>query len=246
MSCWDVIVPETEKNSLPLTVGMEMDVIPKFPSMSMLIGKSGSGKSSLLISMCLNSDLLGDFFDQIYFISPTAKVDDLVKNLKLPSENVWDNMKEAIKNLEILFDNQAYEIEKHGITKAAENNKVLVICDDVIGDKNFMKSDILGKMAIHGRHNLISSVICSQSYTKVPRYIRLQAQGLGIFPSNQDEVKLLNNDYCPANCSFKEFNKIIRFATDEPYSFLFINNHCKDMNKRFRKRLGHIINIDGF
>lgn len=241
---WDIIKYETKKNALPKSSGMEAGVIPNFPNMQLYVGKSGSGKSNLLCNMVMEKSLMGDFFDEVYLISPTANTDDLVDHLKLKPENIWSDLNQAVIDLETLLDNQEFEIEQNGIEATAKNNKVLVICDDCIGNKAFVKSDILTKLAIHGRHNLISSIICTQSYTKVPRVIRLQAQGLALFPSSQDEVKLLCEDYCPAGNSKKQFNKIIAFATDELYSFLYIQNHCKNPKERFRKKLGSIIEIE--
>jgi energy-coupling factor transporter ATP-binding protein EcfA2 len=237
---WKIKVYDTAKNNLPMTEGMELGVIPKFPSMMLLVGKSGSGKSNLLVGLCKDPALMGNFYDEIYFISPTADVDDLVEHLKLKKENVWSDLDEAVKDLGILMDNQAHDVERYGIAKTP---KVLVVVDDCIGNKAFMKSDILTKLAIHGRHNLMSSIICTQSYTKVPRAIRLQAAGLALFPSSQNEVKLLIEDYCPANHSKKSFEKIVKFATDEPHQFLFIQNHCKKMKERYRKNLGLIIDL---
>jgi hypothetical protein len=237
---WDIKVYDTAKSNLPKTEGMKKGVIPCFPSMMLLVGKSGSGKSNLLVNLCKDPALMGDYFDEIYFISPTADVDDLVEHLKLKPENVWSDLKKAVGDLEILLDNQAHDIERYGI---ADTGKILVVVDDAIADKHFMKSDILTKLAIHGRHNLMSSIICTQSYTKVPRAIRLQASGLALFPSAQNEVKLLIDDYCPANCTKKDFEKVVKYATDEPYQFLFIQNHCKNMRERYRKNLGLIIDL---
>ena len=238
---WDIQVFETKKHGLPKTSGMDAGVICGFPSLQLMVGKTNSGKSNLLCNMCVNPQLMGEFFDEIYLISPTANTDDLVEHLNLKPENTWSDLKQAVGDLETLIDNQTFDIEKDGIETTAKKGKVLVICDDCIGDKHFMKSDILTKLAIHGRHNLISSIICTQSYTKVPRAIRLQAQGLALFPSSHDEVKLLCEDYCPSGYTKKQFNKIIEFATDELYSFLYINNHCKNPKDKFRKRLKQII-----
>jgi hypothetical protein len=239
---WGIKVYDTAKNQLPQTKGMKLGIIPKFPSMMLLVGKSGSGKSNLLVNMVKDPDLLGqDFFSEIYFISPTAEMDDLTQVLSLKPENLWSDLEKAITNLEILLDNQAHDIERYGILGAS---KILVLIDDCVGNKLFIKSDILTKMSIHGRHNLISTVICTQSYTKVPRVIRLQAAGLAIFPSSQSEIKLLIEDYCPANYTKKAFEKVVRFATDEPFQFLFIQNHCKKMSERYRKNLGLIIDLN--
>jgi hypothetical protein len=236
---WQIKKYETAKHDLPLTFGMENEVIPRFPCMQLLCGKSGSGKSNFLLNLMKNKDLMGEFFDEIFLISPTAKADDLVKHLELDEGHVWDDLDKAVGDLAILLDNQAYDIETKGIK---ETNKILVICDDCVGDKKFMKADPLLKLAIHGRHNLVSSIICTQSYTKCPRAIRLQAQGLAIFNgSSLDEVKLIAEDYCPSGYTKKDFMKIVGFATEKPYDFLWINGHVKDMKQRFRKNLSEII-----
>lgn len=240
-SPWKIKKFDTAKSKLPMTFGMENGVVPRFPSMQLLVGKSGSGKSNLLLNMMDNPHIMGDFFDEVYFISPTAKADDLVKHLDLPDDRVWDDLDMAAKNLAVLLDNQAYDIEKDGIDKA---KKVMVICDDCIGDKDFIKAGVLLKMAIHGRHNLVSSIICTQSYTKVQRAIRLQAQGLALFNgSSLDEVKLVCDDYCPGGYTKKQFQAIVEFATRDPYDFLYINGHVKNIKERFRKNLSEIIVI---
>lgn len=236
---WAIKKFDTAKHKLPQTFGMEHDIICKYPSMTLLVGKSGSGKSNFLINLVTNNNLMGDFFDDIYFISPTAKADDLMQHLKLDKDHIWDDLSTASDDLKTLVDNQAYDIEKDGIEKA---KKILVICDDCVGDKHFIKSDILLKIAIHGRHNLISSIICTQSYTKVPRAIRIQAQGLALFNgSSLDEVKLLCEDYCPGGYTKKKFSEVVAFATENPYDFLYINGHVKNLKERFRKNLSEII-----
>ena len=237
---WKIEVYKTAKNELPQSVGMEIGVLPKFPSMQLLVGKSGSGKSNLLVDFLKKESLMAGFFDEVYFVSPTAATDDLVELLSLAPDHVWDDIPQAVLDLTVLMDNQAYDIETKGILKS---KKVLVVFDDCVGNKAIMKSEILTKIAIHGRHSLMSSIICTQSYTKVPRVIRLQAQGLALFPSSQNEVKLLCDDYCPPHTSKKEFIKIIEFATDEPFSFMYIQNHCQNVKDRFRKRLGEIIDF---
>ena len=133
------------------------------------------------------------------------------------------------------------KIKKDGIAKTAKNSKILIICDDCISERVFIKSNILSRLATAGRHSLISTIICSQSYTKVPRVIRLQCQGLIVFPSSNDEIELLCEDLCPPGVSKKEFLDIIKFATDERYSFLFVNHHSSNPKDKFRKRFAEII-----
>ena len=57
--------------------------VPKLPFSCLINAGKGLGKSTLLVNMLINKDILGNKFNQIYFISPTAVLDskiDLLKN----------------------------------------------------------------------------------------------------------------------------------------------------------------------
>jgi hypothetical protein len=233
---------KTKKSDLPQSPFMEADIINRFPSLTLCIGKSGSGKSNVMANMLTKKEFMKDFFDDIYLFSPTAKSDDIVEHLKLKDNHIIENLDEtAITKLNKIVDDNIEKIKKQGIAAVALKSKILIICDDCISEKVFIKSNILSKLATAGRHALISTVICSQSYTKIPRVIRLQAQGMIIFPSSNDELDLLCEDLCPPGMGKKSFLELIKFATDERYSFLFVNHHAKNPKEKFRKNFDEII-----
>lgn len=240
----DIQPLKTKKSNLPQSPFMEGEIINRYPSLTLCIGRSGSGKSNVIANMLTKKEFMKDFFDEIYLFSPTAKSDDLVEHLKLKDENIIDNLDEsAIDKLNEIVDENTAKVEKDGIEKTAKKSKILIICDDCISEKVFIKSNILMRLATAGRHALISTIICSQSYTKVPRVIRLQCQGLIIFPSSNDEIELLCEDLCPPGMSKRQFLELIKFATDERYSFLFVNHHASNQKEKFRKKFSEIIEI---
>ncbi len=233
---------KTKKSDLPQSPAMEDEVINKFPSLTLCIGRSGSGKSNVVANMLTKKYFMKNFFDQIFLFSPTAKSDDLVEHLELKDDHIIEKLDEsAITQLNKIVDENTEKVKKNGIKATAKNSKILIICDDCISEKVFIKSNILARLATAGRHALISTIICSQSYTKVPRVIRLQCQGLIVFPSSNDEIELLCEDLCPPGLNKKTFLELIKFATDERYSFLFVNHHCKDPQQKFRKKFSEII-----
>ena len=233
---------KTKKSDLPQSPFMEADIINHFPSLTICIGKSGSGKSNFIANMLTKKEFMKDFFDEIYLFSPTAKSDDIVEHLKLKDENIIEKLDEsAIIKLNKIVDDNTDKIKKEGIKNVSLKSKILIICDDCISEKVFIKSNILSKLATAGRHSLISTIICSQSYTRVPRVIRLQSQGLIVFPSSNDELDLLCEDLCPAGMNKKNFLELIKFATSERYCFLFVNHHCKNPKEKFRKNFDEII-----
>jgi len=233
---------KTKKSDLPQSPFMEAEIINKFPSLTLCIGRSGSGKSNVVGNMLTKKEFMKDFFDEIYLFSPTAKSDDLVEHLKLKDDHIIEKLDEsAITKLNKIVDDNTEKIKKNGIEATAKNSKILILCDDCISEKVFIKSNILARLATAGRHALISTIISSQSYTRVPRVIRLQTQGLIVFPSSNDEIELLAEDLCPAGMSRKDFLELIKFATSERYSFLFVNNMCKNPKEKFRKKFSEII-----
>ena len=230
----DLIVkpPKTKKTTLPQSAYMKSGIINKFPSMLLVVGRSGSGKSSVISYMANNENFIKGFYNDVYLMSPTCEIDDLCKTLKIPKKNMIKNNFE--ESLTKILDSQEQHIKNKGIKKTGEKNKVLIILDDIISDPKFLKSDAMVKLATMGRHFLISSVINTQSYTKVPRVIRLQSNGIILFPSSNNEIKLVADDTCPPNCSKKDFMSLIAYATKGKHDFLYINNF-EPAERRFRK-----------
>ena len=46
----------------------------------------------------------------------------------------------------------------------------------------------------------------------------------------------------PCRYNKEKFLDLIKFATDERYSFLYVNHHAKDPTEKFRKKFAEIIN----
>jgi hypothetical protein len=230
----DLIVKplKTKKSSLPQSEYMRQGIINKFPSMLLNIGRSGSGKSTVVNYLMTTNKFLKNFFDEVFLFSPTAKLDDLSKHLKLKDKYLITNPTE--EKLEEILNKQERLIKKDGIESVGKNNKVLIIFDDIVSDPQFLKSNAMIRLATMGRHFLVSSIINTQSYTKIPRAIRLQANALILFPSSNNEVKLLIDDTCPPHTSKRSYARLIEYATAGKHDFLFINNF-DPVETRFRK-----------
>jgi ABC-type dipeptide/oligopeptide/nickel transport system ATPase component len=229
----------TAKASLPQSPYMVKKIINEFPSLLLIVGRSGSGKSAVVNWMMTNSNYLKDFYDKVYLFSPTAEIDDLTQHLKLKKESMIT--KPTAEALDKIIDSQERLVKSMGLEEAGKKHKTLIIFDDIISSPKFLKSDAMTKLATMGRHFLISSIVNTQSYTKVPRPIRLQAQGLILFPSSNNEVKLLVEDVAPPNCTKKNFLKVVQYATSGKHDFLFV--HTKSpVETRFRKGFKEYLN----
>lgn len=232
---------ETKKNNIPLRQAMVDGVIARFPSSTCISGRSGSGKTQLLLNMLTNPHLLGGYFHYIIVYSPTANTyDDTYKILKLPPENFVQEF--GKKELEDLIEARKKLIESKGIDWVSKHSRVCIILDDVIANRGFLQSQTALKLFALLRHYLCSIFILIQSYTKLPRALRLNCNSTYVFPSSQSEVEILIDEVTPAGMKKRDFEKVIDYCTGDRYSFLSINNHAAK-GEQIRKNLSEIIDL---
>lgn len=235
---------ETDKQNIPQKQSSKKGICARFPFSWVISGRSGSGKTQLLLNVFTRDDLLGSYFHMILIFSPTAgTLDDTYKGLKLPKENYIKEFDRS--TLETILENRKTLIMDKGIEWVAKNNRVCLIFDDMIAEKSFMNSPETLKMFTLLRHYLCSVVICSQSFKRIPRSIRINANWLCIFPSLQSEVQIMLEEITPSGITKKEFQKIIDYCTTGRYDFMNINNHAPP-KERIRKNLSEIIDVEKF
>ena len=118
--------------------------------------------------------------------------------------------------------------------------KILITFDDMIADimtnKNFQA--IINELFIRFRKINISLVFIIQSYFSVPKDIRLNSTHCFIMKiNNKRELQNIAINHS-ADIGYKDFIKIYRECTKEPYNFLTIDTTLPSTNPlRFRKNL---------
>jgi hypothetical protein len=229
----------TRKDKIKQPPLAEANVIPRILSSSLFIGASGSGKTTVLVNLLTRREFLAKAFDRIVLVSPTAKTDDVQKQLKLEDEDIIDNMQEAPALLMELMEEQKSEIEENGADKAP---LICVIFDDAVADKELMSTPVFVKCFIACRHYNFTTMLCSQSYNAVPRKCRLQAKNIIYFAGSQSENEVIMEDRCPPFLNKKQGLALLEFATGEKYNFLHIvmEEHFKT---RYRKNFDQIIDF---
>jgi len=233
----------TSKDGIYQRPLMESGVIPQVNTVSMIVGKSGSGKTCLLCNLLQRPEFYGPdntgtpYFDQTIIFSTTGgtALDNTYDSVSwLKSDNFEHEFKpEYITGL---IESQKKHINQHGFGK----RKLLIIFDDILSQPKFIKSKEFLKCFVELRHFCCTVIVNTQSYTRIPRACRLQTTCLFFFPSSMSEQEVLADNVCPPNMSKKRFIELIQYATDKPYNFLYINNKLP-INERFRKNLDKII-----
>ena len=123
-------------------------------------------------------------------------------------------------------------IEKYNLGK---KRKISIVFDDMIADmiNNKKLNPIVTELFIRGRKLKILIAFITQSYFKVPKDVRLSSTKI----SNKRELQEIALNHS-ADIDFKDFIKIYKNCTVEPYSFLVNNTTLPSSNSlKFRKNL---------
>lgn len=241
---YDIKPIDTEKHGIPQRAIQKSGVLANHPFSMMISGRSGSGKTCVMMNILSRKEFLKDYFHYILVFSPTAnETDDTYKCLNLPDENFIRDF--TAQTLDDIIEKRKEIIKKKGISWVGKNSRVLLIFDDIIADRSFLMSPEALKMFTLLRHYHCSIMCLVQSYNKLPRALRINANATIVFPSQQSEVEVLLDEITPAGIKKRDFEKVIDYCCSDRFSFLYINRHA-DREKQIRKNLNEIIDINKF
>ena len=206
--------------------------IPDHPYRILIIGGSGSGKTNTLLN------LINEQRD-IYLYAKDlgeSKYEHLINNRENARIKHLNNLKAFIEYSNTM--NDVYE--NIDLYNPNRQRKVLIAFDDMIADimtnKNFQS--IIKELFIRCRKINISLVFITQSYFSVPKEVRLNSTHYLIMKiNNKRELQNIAINHS-ADIDYKDFIKICRECTKEPYNFLTIDTTLPSTNTlRFRKNL---------
>ena len=199
---------------------------------------SGSGKTNSLLNLINNQPDIDkinlqakDQYEVKYQFLINKRKSTGLKHFNHPRAFIEysNDMQDDYKNIE------EYNIDK--------KRKILIFFGDMIADmiNNKKLNSIVTKLFIRGRKLNISIVLITQSYLKVPKDVRLNFTNFFIMkiPNKRELQQIALNHSSDINS--KDFIKIYKKCTAEPYSFL-VNDAtlASDNPLRFRKNLFNI------
>jgi ABC-type dipeptide/oligopeptide/nickel transport system ATPase component len=200
------------------------DALPKTHLIWCIIGRKGSGKSSIVLTALKTKQDKGGYkkyFDNIFMVSPTGMHDKKFKKLidELDEDgHYYDTLNEGTIS-EIRQKLETYNSENEG--KDIHN---LLILDDCMAHlpPSQSKQATLNNMFILSRHLKLSIWVTGQKYTGLSRTIRTQCDLVSFFRTdNKAELKTLIDD---VNVDEDTLKALYDFATkDSKNDFLHIN-----------------------
>ena len=221
----------------------------------LIIGKSGCGKTTLLLNLLLRPGWLD--YNRLFVFGKSlfqAEYKILKKALeeKLPKEAIirlFDNQEEIMKlNTSPLA---LVEEMSKGIVKKVDvecnffeasddvpdprelnsDNKNLMVFDDLLLENQNMCE----KYYIRGRHSNVDCFYLSQNYFKLPRQtIRENANFICLFPQDLKNINHIYNDHVSSDMSKEEFKNLCKTAWEKPHGFVVIDLTSKKHNGKYR------------
>ena len=149
--------------------------IPDKPYRISIIGGSGFGKTHVLLNLIENQPDT----DKIYLYAKDpyeAKYQYLINKRETVGINHFNDPKAFIE-----YSNQMRDVYKNiNYYNLDKENKILIVFDDMIADMihNKKLDQIVTELVIRERKLNISLVFITQSYFKVPKYVRLNTKFL--------------------------------------------------------------------
>ena len=239
------------------------EVAPRIPFST---GQSGSGKTVLLSNLIL--DIYKGCVSRIFIWSSSIDLDPVWTPVKKYIEKDLNVNPEKEK---VYFDTfNIDEMQKvldlqHKINQLQKKNEhpklfsVLFLIDDFIDQASFAKhNNSLNALYIKARHYGVNIISSSQKYSGLSTTIRTNSRQL-IFVKlrNYKEVESVLDELAGVLFSKKAMSdvkslhqakqllsEIYKVATEEPFSFLFVNLMQPDINTMFMVRFEKYIMID--
>lgn len=191
---------------------------------TLFLGKPGSGKTSLMLSMLNTPELFKQCYHKIYVVMPSHSRGSLKNNIfeQLPDNQLYDTL--DVETINDVFNN----IENN----ADEGIFSLIILDDV---QQYLKETYIAKRLLEivaNRRHLKTSVwLLAQTYKSIPRQIRQVLTNLFIFKINKSEMENIFNEQVEL---FKDnFNMVLHKAYKDPHDYLFVDTASQRIFKGF-------------
>ena len=231
MSKLNLKVKAVKTKKEEVTKNNQWAVIPSYLSRTLFVGGTMSGKSNLIYSLLSERKFLKNYYDHIEIWNPNLSIDDSIKVLGLPDENLHEDFDEGFVNE--LYE-QALEAKKIHDGFKCSNRRALFVFDDLCDDPKFTKSQVLKKLFFKGRHPGLTVWIGSQYLRSVPKPLRANSQHLLLFKPTKNDIEIIEQELNDTSLDRKQFRQLVRYATKNKFDFLNINR-TQPLERRFMK-----------
>jgi KaiC/GvpD/RAD55 family RecA-like ATPase len=196
-------------------------------STTCIIGKPGSGKTSLLVSFLSGrgkNKVFRKCFNHILLVMPES-------SRKSMKDNIFQNHPED-KMYEELNMESINSIYEKLLNSTAEDENTLLILDDVGASlKNNDIQKVLRKIIFNRRHLKCHIVMLLQSFISCPKEVRKLFTNLFMFKPSKVEFQTLFDELFET--AKDKAIDVMNVAYDKPHQYLMLNVESQRMYKGF-------------
>lgn len=198
-----------------------------------IIGKPGSGKTSLLVSFLTgrgDKKVFRKVFDHVLVVMPSSSRNSIKKN---PFEKHDSN--KMFEDLDYETINLIYNKLK---ISSSENETTLLLLDDIGASlKNIEIQKLFRKIIYNRRHLKVHVFVLLQSYLSVPKEIRKIFNNLIMFKPSKVEFQNLFDELFETKKDLAI--DVMNMTYDIPHQYLFLNIESQKMYKNFDEIIIH-------
>lgn len=189
-----------------------------------------SGKTNLIVNLLERPDFgYRKYFDTIMYISPTIEND--ITGVSIMKD---DKIIKITDNLEGSLDDILEAIVIHR-KKDKDLKPMLIVLDDCLGIVKAVGHSYFSNLCSRYRHWKLSLIITTQSFKAIPPTARYNATAYILFKThNKKEYEKIEEEL---QGNFPNFSEIFHEATDEKYSFLYLNMEKIKAYRKFEELL---------
>jgi hypothetical protein len=160
------------------------------------------------------------YFDMIFLVSPTASRDPKYDELL---EDIGDQHYDDLSNEVVEEIIQRMDAHRDEFTKKRKPH-YLIIFDDCIHAMRGKKSRAMDRLATQNRHLQVSNWYATQKWNSyLPTLVRSNLDCIGFWRTGNK--KELDSFLDEMNDDETKLRALYQYATEEPYSFLWINQY---------------------
>jgi len=197
-------------------------------SVNLLIGRPGSGKTSLLYSFFKsgkkNNRVFKKCFHNIYLFQPSHSRGSMKDNIfdeKLREENKYDEL--TASNLEDVISK---------IKSSESDEKHAIIFDDMGAYlKNKDTKKLFKELVMNRRHYHVSIFFLVQTFFSIEKDLRRLFTNVFVFRVTKNEMSNIFEELVEAKKDY--MLDVMKFVYDKPYQWLFLNSDSGRLFKMF-------------
>jgi hypothetical protein len=212
-----------------------------------IVGGSGTGKTNILSNLIIDP-LKGFYHDiwlpeNIYIFSGSYKTDNklqaLVKCLGIEQSNIFLDYDDDIVNT--IYDDIEERVE--ALNKKEKMFHSLFIFDDLSFSHSIRskRNNALGRLYLNGRKNQISSIFIAQTYTQIPKPIRMSnLTGLILYNMPTRELEEVEKEHNFMG-NKKMFMEKFKEAVGEERHDFFVISYSRKLNDMYMNKNFNVI-----